>query len=84
MIKCNVCGCEFPAVVDKRYTARDNTKTGFAATLGRDEEKLYDAFDCPMCGCQVIVQERKRDYIPCVEIETETKIDFEDDEEEAE
>lgn len=30
------------------------------------EENLYDAFDCPMCGCQVIAKERKRDYISFV------------------
>ncbi len=30
------------------------------------EECLYDAFDCPMCGCQVIAKERKRDYISFV------------------
>lgn len=69
MIKCNVCGCEFPAVADKRYTARDNTRTGLSTAFGHDEEKIYDAFDCPMCGCQVIAQERKRDYTPCVEVD---------------
>lgn len=60
MIKCKVCGCEFPPVVDKHYVAKDTGKIGAIAALSRDEEKLYDAFDCPMCGCQVIVQERKR------------------------
>lgn len=29
---------------------------------------LYDTFDCPSCGCQIAVQERKRIYIPCREI----------------
>ena len=71
MIKCKVCGCEFPAVADKHYTARDNTKTGLSTAFDHDEEKLYDAFDCPMCGCQAIVQERKRDYIACVETEVD-------------
>ena len=28
-----------------------------------DETGLFDAFDCPQCGCQVIAQERKRAYI---------------------
>lgn len=35
MLKCKICGCEFPAV-----------------------------FDCPMCGCQIVAQERKRNYTP--------------------
>lgn len=28
--------------------------------ISKDEEKIYDAYDCPMCGSQVIAQERKR------------------------
>ena len=35
------------------------------------EECLYDAFDCPMCGCQVIAKERKRDYIPFISTDEE-------------
>lgn len=46
---------------------RDNGKTGLAVAFGSTaEECLYDAFDCPMCGCQVIAKERKRDYISFV------------------
>ena len=42
-------------------------KTGLAVAFGSTaEECLYDAFDCPMCGCQVIAKERKRDYISFV------------------
>lgn len=78
MIKCKVCGCEFPAVNINHYIARDNGKTGLATAFGNNEERLYDAFDCPICGCQAIAQERKRDYIVCVETEAD------DDEEEAE
>lgn len=35
------------------------------------EEGLYDAFDCPMCGCQVIAKERKREYIPFISTDEE-------------
>lgn len=76
MIKCKVCGCEFPAVADKRYTVRDNTKTS-VVTFAQDEEKLYDAFDCPMCGCQAVVQERKREY--CGELGDELEGMFDDE-----
>ena len=62
MIKCKVCGCEFPAIADKHYIARDDGKVGIAELCTHDEERLYDAFDCPVCGCQAIVQERKRKY----------------------
>lgn len=65
MIKCNFCGCEFPAIIKKHYIARDNGKSGLAVAFGSEpEERLYDAFDCPICGCQIIAQERKRSYIP--------------------
>lgn len=44
-------------------------KAGLAVAFGSEpEEKLYDTFDCPSCGCQIAVQERKRIYIPCREI----------------
>lgn len=31
----------------------------------------FNAFDCPMCGCQVIAKERKRDYIPFISTDEE-------------
>lgn len=63
MLKCKVCGTEFPAVSERHYVARDNGKTGLSTAFGsNDEEKIYDSFDCPMCGCQVIAQDRKRIY----------------------
>lgn len=81
MIKCKICGCEFPPVAEKHYIARDNGKSGIVTALSNDEGKLYDAFDCPMCGCQVIVQERKRNYVLCEEITEEITIEEEIDDE---
>lgn len=64
MLECKVCGTKFNAVIEKHYLARDNEKTGLASLTGpNDEANLYDAFDCPMCGCQMIVKERKYAYI---------------------
>lgn len=61
MLKCKICGTEFPPVKEKHYICRDNGKVGFAAGLSsKDEEKLYDTFDCPICGCQIVAQDRKR------------------------
>lgn len=62
VLKCKICGTEFPAIKDKHYTIRDNgVNGGLSQSLnGKQEEKLYDCFDCPNCGCQVIAQERKR------------------------
>lgn len=63
MLKCKICGTEFPAVKERHYVARDNGKIGLSSALGsKDEEKIYDSFDCPMCGCQVVAQDRKRTY----------------------
>lgn len=50
MIKCKVCGTEFPAIKERHYIARDNSRTGVAIAISKDEEKIYDAYDCPMCG----------------------------------
>ena len=62
MIKCKVCGCEFVPVIGKHYIARDNGESGVSTILKNVEGNLYDTFDCPDCGCQIIVQERKRTF----------------------
>lgn len=43
---CKVCGREFSPFLSKRKVIK--TMSG----------KHYDTFDCPRCGCQVVVQER--------------------------
>lgn len=63
MLKCKICGCEFDAVKEKHYISRNNVKIGLTAAFGSNPEcVLYDTFDCPTCGCQIIAQERKREY----------------------
>ena len=63
MLKCKICGTEFSAIKERRYIARDNGKIGLPSAFGsNDEEKIYDSFDCPMCGCRVVAQDRKRTY----------------------
>ena len=64
MLKCKICGTEFPAIKERHYIARDNNRTGAVVVISKDEEKIYDAYDCPMCGSQIIAQERKRDFEP--------------------
>lgn len=67
MLECKICGTKFNAIVERHYIARDNGKTGLVAALSsNDEDRLYDAFDCPACGCQIIAKERKRSYIPYI------------------
>ena len=61
MLECKVCGCKFNPVKQSHYIARDNKKaSSLIATFSSDAEStLYDAFDCPQCGCQIVAQQRK-------------------------
>ena len=59
---CEVCGAEFQLKRKYHYIAKDAETTGLVALAGGPEAAIYDAFDCPCCGCQNIVQERKRKY----------------------
>ena len=65
--ECKVCGYEFTPTISKHYIARDDGEFGLVAAFKSAECKLYDSFDCPVCGCQMIVQERKREYIQRVQ-----------------
>lgn len=58
--KCLVCGIEFALVHERRYTARENSMSGLAAVAGGAEPALHDAFDCPECGCQNVINPRLR------------------------
>lgn len=74
-IECKICGCEFNPIIERHYVSRDEGKSGVMAVFAsHPEEKLYDTFDCPECGCQAVVQERKRKYvdIPLVDEEEES------------
>ena len=61
MLECKICGCKFNAVEERHYISRDNGKSGLAVAFGSEpEEKLYDTFDCPSCGCQIAVQDLEK------------------------
>lgn len=79
---CRVCGGEFPLSVKYHYVARDIEKKGLVPTIsGQEEAVRYDAFDCPYCGCQNIMQERKPALEATISAENEES-DFECDKEE--
>lgn len=60
MTTCKICGRDFPLLAEEHYVARGIEKKGVIPALsGQDEAAQYDAFDCPHCGCQNIMQERK-------------------------
>lgn len=63
MLKCKICGREFEASKKDHYVSRSNGKTGLMSSFGNEDEcTLYDTFDCPICGCQMVMQERNREY----------------------
>lgn len=55
-MKCKICGKRFKLIKDKRYEVV-KTPTKIAALT--EEEKCYECFDCPNCGCQNIVNIRE-------------------------
>lgn len=58
---CLVCGFEFHFDLEKHYISRDETDVGFGAIVTTKAEPcLYDTVDCPACGCQHVLQKRKR------------------------
>ena len=71
MMKCSVCGFEFEAVKEIHYIARVKGSKGFSNFFG---ETIFDAFDCPKCGCQIVVQERKRILEEVMEDETKAAL----------
>lgn len=80
MYKCKVCSKEFELQKKIHYIARNAGKSGLAALAGGNEETLYDTFDCPHCGCQNIMQERKRSYMNVENVDEEETIDNEEHE----
>jgi len=66
MYTCKVCGRDFPLLIEEQYVATDPRATGLVATfVSMDKANQYDAFDCPHCGCQNVIQPRKPEYCPC-------------------
>lgn len=65
MRECQVCGRPFPLVAESHYVARDCDYVGLEAVFGNwREPMLYDAIDCPHCGCQNVMRKRKRPLTP--------------------
>ncbi len=63
-LECKVCGNKFIPKKENKYIVKDRKLTGGlqnAMSGEYSEPKLYDAFDCDICGCQFIAKERMRD-----------------------
>lgn len=71
MTTCKICGRDFALMFEEHYVAQDPQKVGAIANLvNTDRAFEYDAFDCPHCGCQNVMQGRKpvylgQDVCPC-------------------
>lgn len=66
MTTCKVCGRDFALMIEEHYVAQDPQKVGAIVNLvNTDKAFKYDAFDCPHCGCQNIMQPRKPEACPC-------------------
>lgn len=78
MLKCKICGFDYSPMINEHYVSRDNGESGLTSVIKKTEGNLYDTFDCPVCGCQIIAQERKRVYNETI-IEAIKEVD-EDDE----
>ena len=65
---CKVCGKPFMLDKSNHYISIDNEVTGISNAIRKEEVNLYDTFDCPHCGCQNVVGERKRRYIQSLQL----------------
>lgn len=78
---CKVCGRDFPLIIEEHYVAQDPQKIGVLANLANTDKAIeYDAFDCPHCGCQNVMQTRKPLWLPEI---CECEEDQEDQDEES-
>lgn len=50
-MKCKVCGIDITLKKENRYVAK-------STDILTGKESLWDCFDCPECGCQIIVGKR--------------------------
>lgn len=60
LVECQCCGNMFTPTKEMRYTVRDAKPARQALFTQLGEPKEYDAFDCPQCGCQIVIGERLR------------------------
>ena len=62
---CEVCGERFQLVKEKKYIVRDLSIISFS---GKSE---YEAFDCPFCGCQNVMNRRFPELLEAVDTKVE-------------
>ena len=56
MVKCSICGEQVELRKENRYEVV--IEAGVLQKSLGVKDHLYEAFDCPRCGCQMLMQER--------------------------
>lgn len=59
MATCKICGRDFALIAEEHYIVKDPHKGGLVTSIAGEAIYMYDAFNCPHCGCQYIAQPRK-------------------------
>lgn len=67
-MRCKVCGKKLNLKAENRYEIREVPK-GLRMLV--EDAKVYEAFDCPKCGCQNIVNVRKEIIFKDIESEVQ-------------
>lgn len=78
-IECKVCGNKFIPKKENKYIVQGRISTGGinnAFSGEYSEPKLYDAFDCDICGCQFVAKERLKTADDLVDTERERESDM--------
>lgn len=76
-LKCKICGTKFYPKSEDKYIAQEKAQGLMALTK---QTVAYDAFNCPQCGCQILVNEILPVYNPIgmeASKETDTDVDGE-------
>lgn len=67
-MECGICGKEFELKKEKKYLIR---KSGLSVLIDKNN---LEAFDCPYCGCQNVVNERYGQQSPFIDNEADEKL----------
>jgi len=60
---CTVCGNPFTLKIEELYLVRDTSAGGIINVIAGEKTLMWDAFDCPACGCQNRVHERLEAFV---------------------
>jgi transcription elongation factor Elf1 len=58
-LKCKICGKRMNLKAENRQEIKKNKSLGECLTNSGSSMQIYEAFDCPHCGCQNIVNIRE-------------------------